>query len=241
MKQMFILGLLLPLLTMAQQNPEQIVSAQRVFPKVDRVAEFEKAIAAHAQKYHTGKWKWRIFSVESGPDFGGYQINEGPNTWEEIEGRGDLGAAHMNDWNKSVAIHLLDKQTHNYASFMPDYSNVSITDYSDWINITRWYQKPGHANDIQAIMMKMKAAWAEGKESVAVYSASSSGPPGYSIVTRYKQGLKERGNGFRPPFRERYEKVNGANSWDSFMKGIQEHLENSWSELLHYRADLSSK
>ncbi len=48
------------------------VNTNRVFAKVDKVLEFEKALATHSQKYHTGDWKWRVFEISSGPDAGGY-------------------------------------------------------------------------------------------------------------------------------------------------------------------------
>ena len=72
--------------------------------------EFEKALTAHAQKYHTGDWKWRVYEIQSGPDAGGYHIVEGPNSWDEIDKRGNLGSDHNNDWNKNVAIYLTDFQ-----------------------------------------------------------------------------------------------------------------------------------
>lgn len=30
--------------------------------------EFEKAIAAHAQKFHTGDRKWRVIEIQSAPE-----------------------------------------------------------------------------------------------------------------------------------------------------------------------------
>ena len=87
---------------------KNLVSTHRVFPKVDKVLEFEKAITAHAQKYHSGTAHWRVFAIQSGPDIGGYHITEGPTNWETEETRGDLGAEHNIDWNRSVAIHLTD-------------------------------------------------------------------------------------------------------------------------------------
>jgi len=76
---------------------------------------------------------------------------------------------------------------------------------------------------------------------MAVYQASSSGQNQYAVVTRYKQGLKERENGFRKPMKERYEAVNGEDSWDHYYDLLKTCVEKSWSELLYYRADLSSK
>ena len=98
---MFALCLLLPFLGFSQVK--NVVNTTRVFPKQDKIAEFDKALASHAQKYHTGDWKWRVWSIESGPDAGGYMITEGPASWEGIDGRGNLGAEHTADFEKNVA------------------------------------------------------------------------------------------------------------------------------------------
>jgi hypothetical protein len=198
-------------------------------------------MAAHAQKFHTGKWKWRIFEIQSGPDYGGYHITEGPMSWEDIENRGEISAEHMADWNKNVAPLLQDKSASSYSVYQEELSNVALTDYSDWININRWTAAPGYSEELRDVLTKMKKAWVESKSTVAVYASSSSGAPGYALVTRYKQGLKERSQGFRPPFKESYEKANGAGSWAAFQSVLKAGLQASSSELLRFRADLSSK
>lgn len=238
MKTIIFTLLLLPFVGFSQQ----VVSAERIFPKPDKGAEFEKALAAHVQKYHSsGKWKWRVFEITTGPDFGGYHITEGPMGWEDIETRGDLGAEHMADWSKNIAPLLTERATHGYSVFQESLSTITLTDYSDWIQIMRWTAKPGHNNELRGLIEKMKKAWEDDKSTVAVYSSSSSGKPGYAMVTRYKQGLKERNSGFRPPFRDTYEKMNGRDSWIQFLETIKNSVESSDSELLRFRADLSSK
>jgi len=239
MKRIFLLCLLVPLLGTGQTK--NVMSSFRAFPKVDKVLEFEKAVAAHAQKYHTGDWKWRVWAIQSGPDANGYHITEGPLSWELIDGRGDINVEHNNDWNKNVAIYLTDRGSASYSVFEDSLSTVTLTDFADKINITHWYPKIGWGGKIRGAIADMKKAWAAGGESVAVYSASSSGPAQFTLVTRYKQGLKERNSGFRKPFKDRYEGANGSDSYEDFLDTIREYLTDSWSELLFYRADLSSK
>ena len=103
----FLFVMLAPFCSIGQTK--NVISTHRVFPKMDKVAEFEKALAAHAQKYHTGDAHWRVFAIQSGPDFGGYHITEGPTSWAGEDARGDLGADHMLDWNKNIAVHLTMK------------------------------------------------------------------------------------------------------------------------------------
>lgn len=60
-KLFFLLFFLCPFIGMSQSK--NVISAHRIFPKVDKLIEFEKAIAAHAQKYHSGDSYWRVFSI----------------------------------------------------------------------------------------------------------------------------------------------------------------------------------
>src|ERR1700704_5495195 len=122
MKKVFPLLFFIPLLGMSQAK--NVVSLNRVFPKVDKVLEFEKALTAHAQKYHTGDWKWRVFEIQSGPDAGGYQIVEGPTSWDALDSRGNLSIEHNNDWNKNVTIYLTDRSTKGYTIYQDTMSTV---------------------------------------------------------------------------------------------------------------------
>ena len=240
MKKLVLACLLLPFLGAGQTK--NVVNLQRVFPKVDKVAEFEKALASHAQKYHTGLWKWRVFDIQTGPDFGGYMIVEGPNSWDEFGNRGDLGAEHMADWNKNIAgLIAQDGQAYN-MEFREEFSTVPITDYSKWISINHMYQKPGYLGDLQDLIGKMKTTWSAGNESVAVYMANSSGAPQFAVVTRYKQGLKEKDIHFRPDtFKDRFIKANGESNFNAWVELYKKAVDKQWSELLMFREDLSSK
>jgi hypothetical protein len=239
MRKLIVLWLFIPFIGMSQTK--NVINASRYFPKIDKTMEFEKALAAHAQKYHTGDWKWRVFEIQSGPDAGGYHITEGPNSWDQLDSRGHLSAEHTADWNKNVAIYLTEKYASTYAIFQDSLSTVALTDYADKINITHLYPKIGWGGKLNDVIKKMKKAWMAGGESVAVYLASSSGPAQYTIVTRYKQGLKEKAMGFRKPFKDRYEAENGENSYADYLDVLRQYANDIWSELLFYRADLSSK
>lgn len=239
MKKIMLLLTLIPLFGISQ--PKNVLSTFRAFPKADKVLEFEKALAAHAQKYHTGDWKWRVFNIQSGPDANGYHITEGPLSWDLIDNRGEISEEHNNDWNKNVTIYLTDRGSASYSVFEDSLSTVAITDYADKINLTHWYPKVGWGGKVRTEIANMKKAWKAGGESVAVYSASSSGPAQFTLVTRYKQGLKERNPGFRKSFKDRFEGANGEDSFEDFLDTLREYVKDSWSELLFYRADLSSK
>ncbi len=239
MRKLFVLLFVVPLFGMSQNK--NVINVTRVFPKIDKVAEFEKALVAHAQKYHTGDWKWRVSEIQSGPDVGGYSIVEGPHTWDQIDKRGNLGAAHQNDWNKTIAIHLTQKFESSYAVYNEELSNGQLTDYSDKFAVNHVYTKPGMFGEAIENTKNMKKMWAADNQTVVVYEASSSGPNQLIIVTRYKDGLKERQTGFRKPFQERFNAANGAGSFQKWGEATQKTVDHSWSELLFTRLDLSSK
>ena len=239
MRKMLALCLLVPVIGFSQAKI--VLNSVRVFPKQEKISEFEKALATHAQKYHTGEWKWRVYAIDSGPDAGGYMISEGPNSWEALDSRGDLGAEHTADWSKNVAPLTIDRGGSTYVEFQTDLSTVQLTDYADKIVINHMTAKPGKINAVTDLISKMKNAWQAGGESVAVYQQVVSGEPGYTTVTRLKGGLKELATGFRKPLKDRYNTANGAGSFDQFLKDYAEDVENRWSELLIFKADLSSK
>lgn len=239
MKKIFLFFMLLPCLGFSQTK--NVISADRVFPKTDKAAELEKALAAHAEKYHTGSWKWRVFEIQSGPDAGGYHIVEGPNSWTTLDTRGDISKEHTADWNKNVAPLLADKGSSAFSTFNDDLSTVQLTDYANNIILVHVFLKPGQIDKFKDELKESKAAWTAGNESVAVYEAFASGPPQIIIVYRLKNGLKELEKDYRKPMKERYEAANGAGSWDAYLKVYADCVDNRWSEMLKYRADLSSK
>lgn len=238
-KMFFLLCMLIPFAGISQTK--NLMSTNRVFPKADKVLEFEKAIASHAQKYHSGTAHWRVFNIQSGPDAGGYHITEGPTSWEAEDVRGNLGTEHNLDWNKKVAIYLTDRNSSGYAVYQDSLSTVALGDFSDKINIAHVYPKIGQGDNVVNMIKKLKKTWIASGVTVAVYAASSSGPAQYTLVTRYKQGLKERAAGFRKPFKETYEAENGEGSYAQYLKDGADYVDESWSELLFLRADLSSK
>ena len=230
--------LLIPVLAFSQQK--NVINVLRVFPKIDKRAAFEKALSAHAKKYHTGDFKWRIAEIESGPDAGGYSIVEGPMSWDQVDTRGDLGTEHMNDWDKVTAF-LTDKYMSSYLVYREEFSTVPLTDYSDKYMVTHVFPKSGMGPSVEEDLKKLKAVWTAGSETVAVYQASSSGPNQFIVVTRYKQGLKEREIGFRKPLKERYEATHGGGSYALRLESNQKTSDLVWSELLFTRMDLGSK
>ncbi|HMK27383.1 MAG TPA: hypothetical protein VK483_15230 [Chitinophagaceae bacterium] len=239
MRKIFLFCMLIPALGISQTK--NVISSFRVTPKADKVVEFEKALAAHAQKYHSGDWKWRVFEVQTGPDYGAFHVSEGPASWEAMDSRGDISAEHILDWNKNVMPLTTGAGTSTYSQYNADMSTAQLTDYTDKIVINHIYPKPGMLAAATDITKKLKKVWAANNESVAVYSVIASGEPQIVTVTRLKGGLKELDPTAKKPIAERYNAVYGNGAWDEYLKISNESIDRRWSEILFLRADLSSK
>jgi hypothetical protein len=237
-KMISLLFLLIPFISIGQTK--NVIATNRVFPKVDKQLQFEKALAIHAKKFHTGDVTWRVFEIASGPDAGGFHISEGPKSWESKDVRGDINVEHNNDWHKNVTPFLTERYAVSYAVFIDSLSTIAIDDYADKMQITHIYPKPGCTKNMVSMLVKLKKAWEAEGNTIAVFQINASGVAQYAIVTRYKKGLKEKADGFRKPFKETYENIYGAGSYDAYLEVVKENMNDSWSELLFFRKDLSS-
>lgn len=239
MKKILILLMLIPALAISQTK--NVMNSFRIYPKPEKLSELQKALASHAQKYHTGDWRWRVWSIESGPEAGGYMVTEGPSSWELMDKRGDISPEHIADFEKNVAPLSTGQGAASYSVFQPDLSTVQLTDYADKIIINHITARPGKINAVRELIVKLKKVWEASKESEAVYSLMASGEPGYITVMRLKAGMKELAEDYRKLLKDRYNEVYGAGSFDSYLKDYADAVEKRWSELLIYQPQLSSK
>lgn len=239
MRKFIFVLLTLPLFGLAQNKT--LLSSSRYFPKTGMAEQFEKALATHAQKYHKGDHRWRVWTIETGPDAGGYMVTEGPTNWEGIDKRGDLGAVHMKDWETTVQPHLTDKTSTMYLDFQESLSNVAQGAYTDKISIIHVFPKPGYIADIKANLQLLKKVWEASGTSVAVYEAALSGEPQLNLVTRYKNGLKERDVPLPGTAMERFEKANGSGSWAKYIAMVKESTSHQWTEIMYHKPELSSQ
>jgi hypothetical protein len=239
MRSFFFLLFLLPFVGTAQTKT--VITSNRLFAKNDKVVDFEKALTHHTQTYHKGDVAWRVWSIESGPDAGGYMVSEGPSNWNNLDSRADISAEHTADWENNVLPLTTGRGQSGYYEFQADLSTVQVTDYADKILINHMTAKPGKINDMKALLQKMKKVWQGGSESVAVYATVFSGEPGFIYVTRLKGGLKELAADYRKPLADRYNTAYGAGSFDKWLKDYADIVQSRWSELLTYQPLLSSK
>lgn len=236
-KTLFFL-LALPLLGFAQTK--NLISTSRYFPKAGKWQAFEKALSAHAKTYHKNDFAWRVYTIDTGPDAGGYMVVEGPNNWGSVDTRGDLGAAHTSDWETTVQVLLQDNFSSTYYEYREDMSTAPMVQYAANISIQHLFPNPGYRGEAIENIKASKKLWEADGLNVAVYDVSLSGQPQFAIVTRYVDGLKKRDLVNPVPFSQRFNKANGEGSFDKWVKIYKEAISNQWSELLTAKKDLGS-
>jgi hypothetical protein len=239
LKKAMIICFLAPFMALSQGKT--LMNVSKMFPKMDKMAEFEKALANHSQKYHTGDNKWRVYQIMSGPDAGGYMVAEGPSDFAGMDSRGDLGAEHTADYAKNVAIHMIDKYSSDYLMFQDTLSTVQLGNFSDKISITHWYPKTGQNNKIFDGILALKKGWKISGRTVAVYRTVNSGNARFSMVYRMKNGFKDLATGGPAANKKSYETANGEDSYDNYLGLLQDYTANYWTEMMTLRPDLSSK
>jgi hypothetical protein len=237
MKKYLFLLMLSPLISFSQTKT--VINATRLFPKLDKIAELEKALTAHAQKYHTGDWSWRVYAIVSGPDAGGFHIVEGPNTWTALDSRGNLSAEHTADLNKNVLPLTVDSKQ-SYSVLREDLSNIPSPELTEKISMTHVFPKQNEAYRVEARIKKLKKVWEAGGITIAVFESHFSGPLQFTLVTRHKDGWKEKEKAYRKPFKDRYEAVYGEGTYAELLE-TNNSSENSWGEMLVLRPELGSK
>ncbi|MFZ5493800.1 MAG: hypothetical protein ACOZE5_00500 [Verrucomicrobiota bacterium] len=175
----------------AKTPKENVISSYRIFAKAGQNEALKAALGAHAKKYHTGAFRWRVYSVLSGPDSGAYQIVEGPFSWTAFDDRGDLAPDHNKHYETSIAP-LVEKTTADaFLSYEEELSTVALTAFSTKASITTVYPKPGRGPAIRETLKTWKKVWEKRGFHVAVYAAQMSGEPQFKIVRRLKAGWKD--------------------------------------------------
>lgn len=242
-----ILAMLLPLGVFAQTPAapaaapkKNTLSVYRVTAKPGHADALEKALAAHAQKFHTGNWKWRVSAMLTGPESNGYQISEGPNSWTDLEGRGDLGPDHNKDYDATIAPHVERSTPEMYVTYVESASTVPAANWSTKSLITHLYYKPGRGPATLAVLKLYKKAWEKMGHNVAIWTPLGSGESQYIIVRRFKNGFKDL-DVEGPTMRQAFDEVNGAGSFDKLADENNKNLDHTMSEMMEFKPDLSSK
>ncbi len=228
--------------TFSQAQDKATLSSYRVVPKPGKDAALKKAITEHAAKYHTGNWKWRVFSVLSGPDEGAYHIAEGPNSWTVLEARKDISDEHTRDYETNV-LPLVERTTPTiYVRFQKEVSSVDST----WgpfkkALLRHIFPKPGKGARIMSYLTTWKKVWEKMGMKVVVWQSFYSGEPQIILSTRLPQGWVDLEQIKSKDMIEAYDGFAGAGAYDRFVEDNDKYVSKILDEMIEFLPEASSK
>lgn len=221
---------------------KETISSFKIYPKQGHEAALKAAMAAHAQKYHTDSWRWRVSEVLSGPDQGAYMVVEGPNSWTDLESRGDLGAEHMKDFDTNVNPHIdTSKSTPEmYSTFDAGLSTVAAGAFSNKTLIRHAYTKPGRMPRLLENLKVWKKTWEKRGMSVAVWTSFYSGESQVVMAIRLKEGWKDLETDMLNAAKA-FEQVAGPKAYEAALEEVAATVEKIVDEMTEFKPELGSK
>lgn len=238
-----LLAIAMPVALAAQDAKQSakpiVISSYRIMAKPGHEKQLEAALSAHAKKFHKGDHAWRVGEVMSGPDEGMYHITEGPTSWTAVDGRGDLGADHMQDYRTNVLPHVEKTAPSNYMTYQTAVSTVGATQWTNKVGITHAVARLGRGSAITESLKKWKAIYEKLGLNVAVWRTSWSGETTYALVYRLKDGFRQFDEP-TPEFRKVADELFGPGAYDQLQQASADNYSKMWSELIEFKPELGS-
>jgi hypothetical protein len=241
-KFILLLALLMAMpLALSLAQEKGTLSSERVKPKPGKDAALKKAIAEHAAKYHTGNWKWRVFSVLSGPDAGAYMINEGPNSWTVLEGRNDISEAHQRDYEANVTPLVESNGPSLYLTFQKDVSTDESVGPMKKALLRHIFPKPGKGPRFYDHLRTWKKVWEKLGLKVVVWSAFYSGEPQFVVSYRLPQGWVDLERPMGKELRDGFDEIAGAGAYARYLDDLDRYVDRVSEEMIQLEPELGSK
>jgi len=243
MKKIVVLMLLIVALPLAllQAQDKATLSSHRVFALQGKDEALKKALTDHAAKFHTGNWKWRVFSVLSGPDEGSFQINEGPNSWTSLEGRKEISEEHMRDYEKTVLPLVERRVPEAYLVYQRDLSSDSAIGPMKKALLRHLFLKPGKAARMNSHLATWKKVWVKLGLKVAVWSSFYSGQPQFITAYRLPQGWIDLEQPWAKQMREAFDEIAGAGAYARYLEDLDGYVDKVVEEMIELLPEVSSK
>jgi hypothetical protein len=217
------------------------LSSFRIIPKPGKDAALKKAITDHAAKFHTGNWKWRVFMVLSGPDEGAYQINEGPNSWTDLEGRKNISDEHIRDYESNV-LPLVERSTpHSYLRYQRELSSDSAVGPFKKALLRHFFPKPGKGARLTSYLATWKKVWEKLGLKVAVWSTFYSGEPQVVVATRLPQGWVDLEQSRSKELREAFDEIVGTGAFVRYLEDMDQYVDRVVEDMIELLPEASSK
>lgn len=241
-RALLLFFILVSLAAAGAQTPERnVLSSYRILPMPGKDARLRKALMEHAAKYHTGPWKWRVFQVLSGPDEGSYMVNEGVNSWTDLEGRKDISEDHQRDYERTV-LPLSEKTfPSSFLTYQKDYSTDSAAGPLKKALLRHFYLKPGKGGRLMSHLAIWKQAYQKLGLKIGVWTSFFSGQPQVVVAFRLQNGWADLEKPWGKLSREAYDEVAGTGAYARYTEDLDSFVDHINEEMIEFLPDVSPK
>ena len=217
-------------------------------PDNTKLKALGEAMSKHNKTYHQeGPYKANVYNIVTGPNIGKIVWQMGPLNYSHLDGRPSKGG-HDEDWRDNVMTHVKKMTNGEYWKQDDKLSNTGMLDPEKMthpILYIRYFEvAKGHGYSIDNLLKQM---------SETVKAMDGENPWGV-YDNEFRQGFeigrhlawvsfsKNWAEFDEPPtFKKTFLKVHGENSWDGFIRGLEDSFSNSWDEVWEYNAKLSGR
>ena len=234
--------------TQAQEEESPMWETIIITPDNTKLKILGENMRKHNQKYHSeGPYNAIVNNIVTGPNMGKMVWMMGPLKFAHLDSRPSAGG-HDEDWRDNIMPYVKKATSGEYWTGDVKLSNTSTLteDPSDHpITFVRYMEVNNeHSHNFAGML---------GKISETVKSMEGDNPWGIyynqfrqgNDIGRHVASVSFHKNWAEfdeaPTFKEAYLKVHGKDSWDAFIRNMDQVLDNSWDEIWEYNKKLSGK
>ena len=229
----------------AQQGPPAAsvceVHLNQVKPGM--TAQYEQGRARHMawHKSQNDKWSWEVWEILTGDNTGDYMVVSCGHDWKDFDGRDKFNAADTANANTTMGPYLA-KQTMSYYVLRPDLGAMPPTTGPppQYLNVLFFTLKPEGVPDFNENVKKVSSAMSKPGVSggqASFYSLASGGVGPQVVLIQERKSMAEMAG----PGKTVDEVVRDAygDQGATILGTLRKAYSSTYSELLHFRQDLS--
>lgn len=245
MKKYVFTLLLVPFLALSQNSTEYGVFENDVLiPNPTQISQFEKGITAHNKKYHAkGTDGVRVYWIMNGPRTGSYVWVMGPFPWKSLDSGSAQQEGHDADWRDNVAPFLIPGSgfESSYWKFNAEVSRFPKDFTIKNLAVDMWDIKRGKFEEAMALAKKVHDTYAakSPNETYGIYTnefPSTKEGKDLAVISFFDNSAWL---GDDHSITKKFDEMNGAGSWDRFLKDWMEVTNSGETEIWMFRPDLS--
>jgi len=200
----------------------------------------------HNQKYHKdGPYKAYVYNITTGPNTNKMVWMMGPLTFSDLDARPAAGG-HDADWRDNIMPYVWKLNTAEYWKQDGKLSNVGMMDPTKEVQFPiesiRYYEVAKKGGQNTGLLLKQISKTVKAMDGVNPFGIYDNqfrqGDLGRHIaLVGFNKNWAEFDKDDK--FKETFIKVNGKNSWQTFLDNMNDTFTNSWDEIWTFNPMLS--